>query len=264
MRATARVRIVMASLGIMALVAGGGRLAAAEAACAPPQGSIFHVCEGYGTARLMLLPEDWPPTQGPNPGELIVSGGYTGRDAREGGLAAPVGLLIRDGQVIGRNIARMDGILLIGADGVPALHPRGAVKLGAERYDLGPLNERQAFFDAARAGGISALQSHLLVIDGRVDTREVEGAPVARRRILYTRGGGFGVWQSDQALTLDAAARRLAAEVAPDMALNLDMGSFDFCLAGLEGSSAQSCGAIAPQQLPGRLSNLLRLSPGAR
>ncbi|MEM7496980.1 MAG: hypothetical protein AAF371_03180 [Pseudomonadota bacterium] len=243
------------------MLTGGVADAGASAkACETPPQVLLHVCEGEGAASLLLLPEDWPPADPERP-DLLVTGAYTGKDTRADGAAAPVGLLIRDGILVGRNIARMDGILVIDpADGQPRLHRRGAVTLRGKAFDLSPLEERRAFFEAAGAAGASVLQSHLLVIDGAVDTSEVDGAPEAARRILYTKGGAFGIWQSAGPLTLDAAARMIAAQVAPDMALNLDMGSFDFCLARRPDAASEPCGVIDAEQMPGRLSNLLRLT----
>jgi hypothetical protein len=182
--------------------------------------------------RVLLVPDDLPL---PPPGEgraVVVTGGYTGRDARAGGTPAPVGLAVRRGAVIGRHLAPMDGILLIDPDGTgaPRLHAKTAVPLGGERYDLTDPAERSRFLAAAAEARVSVLQSHLLIIDGRVDTRPVEDAPRAARRILYTKGDAFGVWESDGAVTLDAAARALEAAAAPEMAFNLDMGGHDFCL----------------------------------
>ncbi|MEL6577040.1 MAG: hypothetical protein AAFQ81_14245 [Pseudomonadota bacterium] len=247
-------------------IIGGAALAGAVAqasanGCAVPEGTMIHICAGEGAASLLLLPEDWPPEPATTR-DLLVTGAYTGKDTRGEGIAAPVGLLLRDGALIGRNIARMDGILVIDPeDRQPRLYRRDGVMLRGQAYDLSPLDQREAFFAAASAAGVSALQSHLLVIEGRVDTRAVEGAPEAQRRILYTMSdGAFGIWQSDRALTLDAAARAVAAAVAPEMALNLDMGSFDFCLARRPDAAPAACGVVGPRQMPGRLSNVLRLT----
>ncbi|MEO0957946.1 MAG: hypothetical protein AAFY66_05675 [Pseudomonadota bacterium] len=235
--------------------------AASANGCTAPPGALFHACAGEGSASVLVLPGDWPPTDAAV-ADLLVTGAYTGKDARADGTPAPVGLLIREGRLIGRNIARMDGILVIdAASGRPGLYRRDRVALGGEPYDLSPLDQREAFFEAASTAGASVLQSHLLVIDGKVDTKAVDGAPAAQRRILYTMAdGAFGIWQSEGALTLDEAARTVAEEVAPTMALNLDMGSFDFCLARRPGYEPEPCGVIGASQMPGRLSNLLRLT----
>ncbi|MEM6486962.1 MAG: hypothetical protein AAF677_01625 [Pseudomonadota bacterium] len=204
-------------------------------------GVLFHGCRGTATARMLLLPDSLPlPPLAPR--AVLVSGGYTGTDTRDDGAPAPVGLTVLDGTAVGQTLARMDGILILGpGDAAPRLVHRARAALDGRRYDLRDVDERRAFLAAARAGGVSVLQSHLLVVDGRVDTRPVDGAPVATRRVFFTKGAGFGVWESARPLTLDAAARALARDVAPDMALNLDMGSYDVCLRGAA-AGPEPCG----------------------
>ncbi|MEL6775111.1 MAG: hypothetical protein AAFP23_10120, partial [Pseudomonadota bacterium] len=214
---------------------------------------------------VILVPDDLPlPGDAPSAAiteQIIVTGAYTGRDTRPSGDPAPVGLTVRRGMVVGRNLARMDGILVLEPepDGMaaPRLYRRDAVAIDGRRYDLRDPAIRAQFLEVAARLGASVLQSHLLVIDGRVDTRAVEGAPLAKRRLLFTKGHSFGLWESAGAVTLDDAARAIAAEVAPDMALNLDMGSFDLCLRHIEGREI-ACG-FNPSDFDTRLSTLLVL-----
>ncbi|MGF1550949.1 MAG: hypothetical protein ACFBWO_00415 [Paracoccaceae bacterium] len=215
----------------------------AASGCAAPGGDVmFHGCAGEAQAQVLLVPDDLPLPAAEGPGRaLFVTGAYTGRDTRPSGAPAPVGVAVSRGRVVGRDLARMDGILIVGPDGALGLHRRDAVPFEGGRYDLTVPDERMAFLEAAAEAGASVLQSHLLVIDGRVDTRPVEDAPSARRRVLYTKGEAFGVWESDGAVTLDAAARTLAAEIAPEMAFNLDMGGHDFCL-DRENGVERACG----------------------
>jgi len=243
-------------------------LAAPLAAACPEEGGrgeagdvLFHSCWGPSAADILLLPEDMAEVgQGEGAETVTVTGAYTGKDERSPGVPAPVGLLMVDGEVIGRHAARMDGVLLID----PARHRLGlyrvgAVPVGGETYDLIPLDKRQEFFRQAGARNISLLQSHLLVIEGLVDTSPVEGAPASVRRIFFTDGEGFGLWQSHTAMTLDEAARAVAAELAPRMALNLDMGSFDFCLLTHADGREELCGTLSREGLA-KLSNLLVLT----
>jgi hypothetical protein len=58
-------------------------------------------------------------------------------------------------------------------------------------------------------------------------------------------------------MTLHAAAEHLAAELAPKMALNLDMGSYDFCRSAVSGTEV-SCGIRGVSDTE-KLSNLLML-----
>jgi hypothetical protein len=224
-------------------------------ACPPPAPELLlHSCRTEARARAILLPED--PLPEPARPALVVTGAYTATDARAGGLAKPVGLFVHGGEVVNPNLARMDGILVIEPEtGALRLHHRARVPLRAETFDLRELGERRAFAEAARRAGLSVLQSHLLVVDGRVDAQPVEGAPSAVRRLLFTDGAGYGLWQSPRPMTLHEAAEALAAAHAPRMALNLDMGGHDYCWR-LAPDGARSCGLLGRGET-GALSNLL-------
>ncbi|MEM9781572.1 MAG: hypothetical protein AAF899_03755 [Pseudomonadota bacterium] len=247
-------------IAVLMLVLGAAAVPASSAspACAPPPSEVlYHGCAGRDAARVLLVPDDLPLPAASGAPSVIVTAAYTGRDQRADGAPAPVGIAVIAGRVIGRTLARMDGILMIDADGRPQLMRADAVALSGTTWDLQDPTLRAAFLVAAGEAGVSAVQSHLLIIDGRVDTRPVDDAPVATRRVFYQRGDGFGVWQSAEPMTLDQAARAVAADVAPDMALNLDMGSFNFCLARAEGVE-RSCGLNAAGWEE-RLSTLLML-----
>ena len=188
---------------------------------------------------------------------LTVTGAYTGKDRRDGDLPNPVGLFIDNGKVINPTLARMDGVLLIDAD-VLSLQHRERVAIGGARYALGDPAARRAFAERAADAGLSVAQSHLVIVEGALDARPVEDAPVAVRRLLFTDAHGYGVYQSPEAMTLFDGAEALKAELAPEMALNLDMGSYDYCVA-TEGYSLTNCGVLGVDDT-GRLSNLLRFS----
>lgn len=241
-----------AALFLIAVTISGQALACPE----PTQGLLFHSCwfaEGAG-ARLLLLPEDDPDAlsgQG-----FLVTGAYTSRETRKDGRAKPVGLFMRDGEVANRNLGRMDGILVIDpAQPVPRIYHRSRVPVGEGVYNLTMLDQRNEFLIQASARRLSVLQSHLLIVNGRPDVTPRDDAPEHVRRILFTDGAGFGLWQSAGPLTLHEAAETLAARFAPRMALNLDMGSYDLCWR-LEDGSRQNCAQLGGVD-PGKLSNLL-------
>lgn len=240
----------------------GAALAAAPAlACPEPTDELlFHSCWGEASAELLLLPEDRPLPEPPEDGlRLIVTGAYTGRETREGGHPPPVGFFMRKGEVISRNMSRMDGLLLIDPEtGELALHDRASVPLDDGMLDLRELRPRNEFIELASEAGLDVLQSHLLIIDGEVDVADQEGAPRFRRRILFTDEHGFGLFETTEALTLFDAAERLDSALAPEMALNLDMGSYDFCLISRDGIERR-CGVLGPEQTD-KLSNLLMLT----
>ena len=230
---------------------------------APAPGLMLHSCWQATRAALLLLPEDLPPGRPPGAAgaeRLLVTGAYTATDTREGGLPKPVGLFVQGGRVVNPNLARMDGVLLVRPDGGLALHHRARVPLGGRTHDLTGLAGRRAFAEAARAAGLGVLQSHLLVVDGRLDVRPDPDAPRAVRRILFTDAAGFGLWQSPGPMTLHEAGEALLAAHAPEMALNLDMGGHDYCWwEGPEG--ARACGLLGRGETA-RLSNLLSIETG--
>ncbi|HUF55983.1 MAG TPA: hypothetical protein VMM55_05410, partial [Thermohalobaculum sp.] len=206
-------------------------LAAPVLACPEPSdGLLFHSCWGEASADLVLLPEDEPLPEPPEDGvRLIVTGAYTGRDMREAGGPAPVGLYMRAGEVVNRNMSRMDGLLVVDPEeGDLALFDRAAVPRGSRTLNLRQVEPRHTFIDIASGAGLDVLQSHLLIIDGEFDVRDQPDAPRFRRRILYTDADGFGLFQTEDAVSLYDAARLLEEVVDPVMALNLDMGSYDF------------------------------------
>jgi hypothetical protein len=81
-------------------------------------------------------------------------------------------------------------------------------------------------------------------------------APKARRRIFFTDRHGWGVYQTTDPLTLFDAAFELQQRIHPTMAVNLDMGGFDYCMAVADGVAA-NCGVLDPGQTT-KLSNVLR------
>ncbi len=231
----------------------GAGVAGAEPLCnSEDETLIWSSCDGKARLEVLLLPEDMGPTP---QNALDVTGAYTATDKRSSGLPKPVGLFIRKGTIVSREYVRFDGVLTISSTGVPRLHNRRAVRpYDKGVFDLDDSEQRRALLTLVSKGRGDILQSHLLIIDGEVDTAPVAGAPAFRRRILFqTRHGGFGLYDSSpRALTLDEAAREVAVRFSPDMALNLDMGSYDFCRRG-----ARLCGTLGPQST-GKLSNLLR------
>jgi hypothetical protein len=230
-------------------------------ACPPPSAELrFHSCWGDGRLAVALLPEALPIPEAPEGGgRLIVTGAYTATDTREGGLPKPVGLFVHDGQVVNPNLGRMDGVLVVDSrGGAPALHHRTRLPLGGRIHDLTRLDERREFLSGAAAAELSVLQSHLLIVDGRVDVRQQDDAPIFVRRLLFTDADGFGVYQTRMAVTLRAAAEELASQLAPRMALNLDMGSYDYCREAVAGAET-GCGVLGRNDTA-KLSNLLILT----
>ncbi len=246
----------LAGLALLATLA-----AAPAAACPPPSDNLlFHSCWGQGHLAALLLPEDFPVPEPVTTGRrLVVTGTYTARDSRGDGLPKPVGLFVQGGAVINPNLGHMDGVLLVDpANGRPELQHRARLPLGGRDYDLTALDQRRAFLAEASARGLSVLQSRLLIVDGEVDVGPQEDAPVFIRRMLFKDDAGFGIYQTRWPKSLYDAARQLAKAMAPRMALNLDMGSYDYCQRA-EADAEASCGRL-DRDNTGKLSNLLVLT----
>lgn len=202
----------------------------ASACPAPAPELLFHSCWGPARAELLLVPDEVPPPLGEADRRLTVTGVYTGRDTRPGGSPNPVGLFVDGGQVVNPTLARMDGVLLIEpGSGRATLHHRARVAIGGRRHDLTDPAARARFAAEAAAAGLSVAQSHLLIVDGRLDVRARRDAPRFVRRMLFEDAHGFGIWQGSGVLTLFEAAEAIRRALAPRMALNLDMGSYDYC-----------------------------------
>lgn len=240
-----------------------GILAAASAvACPPPTDRLlFHSCWGQeGRLAILLLPEDLPLSEPADAARsLTVTGAYTAREDRDGGLRKPVGMFVHGGAVANPNLGRMDGILLVDpATGQPELHHRARLRYGDQFYDLRLLDQRRAFLASAATHGLSVMQSHLLIVDGEVDVRPQDEAPVFVRRMFFTDNFGFGLFQTASPTTLQAAAVQLADALAPQMALNLDMGSYNYCHRVDDGVQSV-CGGLDIDET-NKLSNLLVLT----
>ncbi len=239
---------------LLAPLLAGAILAAPQgaAACFEADPALIWSACAEARADLVLLPED----AGATPLDAIdVTGAYTATDTRKEGRPKPVGLFVRRGEVVSREYARFDGLLLIDREGRPSIQHRHRAEIGGRVYDLDDASARATFIEVASKSSVSLLQSHLLIAEGAVDAKPLADAPRFRRRILFvTEAGAMGLWDSGlAALTLNEAAEMLAAKYRPRMALNLDMGSYDFCRTG-----DQLCGLLPPEQT-GKLSNLLRL-----
>ena len=235
--------------------------ASRAAACPPPSPELlFHSCWGQARLEIRLLPEDLTLGAAPLAGRrLIVTGAYTARDRRGEDLPKPVGLFIHGGQVFNPNLGRMDGVLIVDpADGLPRLHHRSRLSFAGRNYDLTDLDQRRHFVGAAASAGVSVMQSHLLIVDGNVDVRPRDDAPAFVRRLLFTEASGFGIFQTRSAATLHDAAVQLDQAHMPNMALNLDMGSYDYCQRVLDGEET-GCGRLDHGDTA-KLSNLVVLT----
>lgn len=245
--------------GLLSLTVGAPAYATTD--CPVDPGVLFSSCAGETTARLVLVGQEGVEPVAGSPGlhRVTVTGAYTSGEKRE-----PEGLFIVEGRALDPIPQGWDGVAVIDAQGRLSLHYAKRVDMGDERWNLRDKRSRAAFAKAAEQRGWSAFQSHMLVIDGKIDTRPREGAPRFTRRLLYTLADGtIGLYETPP-MTLHDAAVAVATAVAPRMAFNLDMGSYDYCRRDV-GQRSEDCGTLLPSQT-GKLSNVLVLSqvPGKK
>ena len=228
----------------------------------PPPGVLFlERTPGVAQVSIAFLPDDVDalpdalPDPGSAPSQLAVTGAYSSGDR-----FAPEGFVIRQGDATHPWPQGWDGLLLVGAGGGASLHDVASVAYGGERFNLRDRDERAAFLALASADGLSAIQSHLLIRDGALDLVPVENAPQFRRRMLFQlKDGRIGVFDtSPRSVSLYEAAAQLLDAVEPIMAINLDMGAYDFC-ERIDRGIAESCGLLSRDRMD-KLTNVILFS----
>ncbi|MEH6359542.1 MAG: succinate dehydrogenase [Amylibacter sp.] len=213
---------------------------------------LIHSCQTDVQVYLRVLPDE---AQTDSQHMLTVAGTYSSGDRF--GIE---GLVIKDGKIISRRYQNWDGVLIIDKKGVPNLYHARDVALDGENYNLKEKSLRDGFVAKAKELGVSVLQSHLLINDGRLDLKDVANAPKFKRRMLVIMNdGSFGIWESAQAKTLYDAAHQVQQELNPKMALNLDMGAYDYCVSGPAGAQ-KDCGRLIVSE--DKLTNLLEFTKG--
>ncbi len=222
-------------------------------------GVLFASCRSGYAARVVFKQagESWSP--GNDPPDLLVSGTYTSTDLKVMGMA------IDAGNVINTRANGWDGAVLIDAKGQFQLGPIDNLPFEGRRYALhSSKDDRKAFLAriaAARNRGepVSLIQSHLLVSDGKVDVSQQDDAPAFRRRMLIeTLDGHFLILDSGvTALTLFDAAVLASRAYHARHAINLDMGTYDYCLRKNEDGRPMHCGFLPTTD---RLTNLISIT----
>lgn len=210
------------------------------------------------SAELIFLPDgadllDAPLQDGQR--RVLVTGAYSSGDR-----FAPEGFVLRNGDSKLARLQRWDGLLLIDSASRPSLHDVAAVLHKGKRWNLRDKEQRKAFLKLAKKEGLSAVQSHLLINDGALDVKPSADAPRFRRRLLFeTQDGRIGVYDSSpNSLTLYEAAAALRESASPRFALNLDMGTYDFCETQ-SADGAQLCGLLNRGGI-GKLTNVLAIT----
>jgi len=219
------------------------------------EGLLLHSCTASTEASLVVLEPDAPVPDNlavSDKTTLVITGAYTSGERVE-----PEGFVLDRGKPFDPYIQGWDGLLLITPEGDLSLHHVSRVRFRGALSNLRSKAQRRAFVARAKQLGLSAIQSHLLITDGALDVREVSGAPQFRRRIVFSYPDGeYGIFDSgDRALTLFEAANEVADLYDPEMAFNLDMGSYDYCALTAKGTET-NCGDLA-RSATRKLSNIL-------
>ncbi|MEM9093506.1 MAG: succinate dehydrogenase [Pseudomonadota bacterium] len=241
-------RRFLLAIGLLALSLGASPSAMAE--------TLF--LSDAAQAEVFFLPEEASRLADPAPSDatrLRITGAYSSGDR-----FAPEGMVIRHGRPTHPWPQGWDGLFIVERSGRASIHDMARVALGGGVFNLRERASRESFLARAAIDRISVIQSHLLIRNGLLDLRRIEGARTFRRRILFqTDDGGIGVYDtSPRALKLYDAALELQRQVGPVMALNLDMGAYDFCELSTAGET-RSCGLLSRDGL-GKLTNIVQLT----
>lgn len=193
----------------------------AEGCPARAQVSMFHSCEISAVVDLQFHPLKFEHAQ---TDILSVTGAYSSADR-----FGVEGLAIDGDRLVSSRFQGWDGFLLVSPDGKPRIFNASKIQLGYRSFDLKRQPDRREFVAQARAGGYSLIQSHLLIVDGALDVRQVDNARRFVRRMFFTDSAGWGVYQTKSAVTLYDAALEIQEALNPDMVMNLDMGAYNYC-----------------------------------
>ena len=218
--------------------------------CTLPASVLIHSCKSELSVHLRVLPDG---AKNDSDHLLTVTGTYSSGDRF--GIE---GLVIQTGKTVSRRYQNWDGVLIIDQNGTPKLSHAENVNLDGEDFNLKEKPRRDAFIVKAKELGVTVLQSHLLIFGGVLDLQDIEDAPSFKRRLLVTyQDGSFGIWETDQSETLYDAAQQVQDLLNPFMALNLDMGAYDYCKSGSEGTQTD-CGSLLVSA--DKLTNLLEFT----
>lgn len=144
----------------------------------------------------------------------------------------PAGLAANMGKIINPVIQAFDGLIIINSQGEITL-----THIDNLQYDLRSLHIRSSFRDyqnflkLIENNRLSVLQSHLFINNGELLIDDKQNSPKARRRLLFqTADNSVHVFDSQvKEMTLYEAANFIKANFKAIIAINLDMGEYNFC-----------------------------------
>lgn len=155
---------------------------------------------------------------------LSVTGAYSSGDR-----FGVEGLAFDGKRLVSSRFQNWDGIFLVSPNGVPHIFNSKKVNLWKKNFDLTLKNDRKKFIEIAQSKNWSMIQSHLLISNGNLDLYEIENARRYIRRMFFIKQTGWGVYQTKTASTLYEAAIEIKSLINPDMVINLDMGTYNYC-----------------------------------
>lgn len=182
---------------------------------------------------------------------LEITGGYTSS------YIWPAGLTISAGRVLNGALQSWDGLIIKDAQNRLHIVDLSDLRYNFRRYDLrGDLDDYKAFLQIAAKEKWSVVQTHLLLSSGQLLVSSEGSSLKARRRALFEmEDGTLAVYDSfDESLTLFELASILRDRYQATDAVNLDMGTYNYCVFYESGQETQSYSVLGEG---GILSNLL-------
>jgi hypothetical protein len=183
--------------------------------------SLFHSCDIRASVDLQFHPLKLERSEGDL---LSVTGAYSSADR-----FGVEGLAFDGDNLVSTRFQGWDGILLVSPEGAPQIFNATNIKFLDQSYNLKRGPDRRAFIAQAQQAGWSMIQSHLLISDGILDLREVDNARRFVRRMFFTDSAGWGVYETENVMTLYDAAVEIQEKLNPNMVINLDMGAYNYC-----------------------------------
>ncbi|MBF0613264.1 MAG: hypothetical protein G8345_08230 [Magnetococcales bacterium] len=229
----------------------------AKANALPPHPQDPHLLAYYGHNQphgAELIFTGLPHTLPQRGHQLEVTAAYTSD------IQYPVGFFAVQGRVINPAVQPWEGLVTVSANGQLEIRHAGDVSLtGRTLQWTTSQQDYRLFVQQVEERKLSVFQSHLLIGMGRNLVKNLENQPKVPRRVLFRdRMGGVGIYDSlEEPLTLFEVAEILLQNFQPFHAVNLDMGSYNFCVYYFQGGPQQQCGVPKPKA---HLSNLLRLT----
>ncbi|MGH6816778.1 MAG: hypothetical protein ACREC6_13855 [Hyphomicrobiaceae bacterium] len=189
----------------------------------------------------------------PPAADLLITGTYTTPDKM------PTGLAVDGNRIISSMLQPWDGLIVVRNDGRIFLKDIERFEFDWEPLDLRrSLEHYQKLLRTAAERGWTMVQSHLLIRQEAVIVKNAPGLPKFQRRmILQDRNGAIAIYDSrDRQLTLFEASEEVVRKYAPQLAINLDMGVYDFCRRRGTGGLIEKCGFLDDTV---KLTNLIRI-----